>query len=328
MKKIVIIGGGPAGATAARLLAKNFDVTLIQNKNWEKPCGGGVKVSVFDKFDVPKSSIKHLLDKVFMFYENEKIEIPLKGKNLAIVNRKEFDQTLRELAQEAGAKVIYAKFKKLKNDSIIIEKNEKTTEIPYDVLIGADGVNSKVRKEANLPPVPKTITNFAKTSQYEVKECEFFFDEKLSGPYYAWAFPCGNKTHIGSVNAENFENLCSYLKVKEKSKGYFIPTWEEDVIIQKNNIYFVGDAAAQVMPLSFEGIYYAMNSAEILAKSILENTDYQTNWNKKYLKKFKFMKTLESLNKTKIRKFVVKLHKYEFMKNFSVSLWLDNERIS
>jgi geranylgeranyl reductase len=31
--KILIIGGGPAGATAARLLANKFDVTLIQDKN-------------------------------------------------------------------------------------------------------------------------------------------------------------------------------------------------------------------------------------------------------------------------------------------------------
>jgi geranylgeranyl reductase len=160
-----------------------------------------------------------------------------------------------------------------------------------------------------------------------VKTCEFFFDFDIGGKYYAWAFPHETKTHIGSVSKENFSNLCKYLNVSVKPNGYHIPTWEENIIIQLNNIYFVGDAAGQVMPLSFEGIYYAIKSAEILSDSIIHNKDYQTQWNKRFLKEFKFMKFLESVNKTNLRGFVVKLHKLKSFQNFSINLWLGDKNV-
>jgi len=323
--KILIIGGGPAGATAARLLAPFYDVTLIQDKIWDKPCGGGVKTKIFDEQKFDKSLIKHLQDRVYMIYENEKIEIPLKGNNLAIVKREEFDKYLRDLAIKNNAKLFYGRFKYFKDKKAIIEINKEKIPFEFDILIAADGVNSSVRKALNLSDVPKTITHYAKTNQYTTKYCEFFFDKKLGGEYYAWAFPHENLTHIGSVDKNSFNNLCKYLNVKVKPKGYFIPTWQEDIKIQHNNIYFVGDAAGQVMPLSFEGIYYAIKSAEILAHSIKNNLDYETEWNKRFLKDFKFTKRLEKLNKTSFRKLIVKLHKFHIVKSFSVSLWLGDK---
>ncbi len=322
--KILVIGGGPAGATAARLLANDFDVTLIQDKKWEKPCGGGVKKRIFDEFSLDKSLIKHLFDKVYMVYKNEKIEIPLKGKNLAIVKRDEFDSYLRDLAVKEGAKLIYGKFKDFENKKAVIKINNEKLLFDYDILIAADGVNSSVRKALNLPGIPKTITHYAKTSSYKTDTCEFFFDKELGGEYYGWAFPHKDLTHIGSVDAKSFKNLCKYLNVKEKPRGYFIPTWKENITIQKGNVYFVGDAAAQVMPMTFEGIYYAMKSAKILADSIKKGLNYEQEWNKKYLKIFKQKKLIETIHKTFLRHVMIKLHKFNFMKNFSVSLWLDN----
>ncbi len=322
--KVLIIGGGPAGSTAARLLAKEgFDTTLIQDKIWDKPCGGGVKTKIFEQFQIPKSLIKHTLSKVEIIYKNKIISIPLKGKNLSIVFRYEFDQTLRDLAQKDGAKLYYGKFGGFEQEKAVVKiKNEKIL-FEYDILIAADGVNSSVRKALNLPPIPKTITHYSKTNKYKTEVCEFFFEQKYGGEYYGWAFPHGDLTHIGSVDAKSFKNLCEYLKVKEKPKGYFIPTWRENIIIQKNNIYFVGDAAGQVMPLSFEGIYYAIKSAEILANSIISQKDYKKEWEKRFLKQFKFMKRLENLMKNALfRDIMVKAHNLKFVRNFSVNLWL------
>ena len=320
--KILIIGGGPAGATAARILAQKFDVTLIQDKKWEKPCGGGIKAKIFKNFD--KSLIKYKISKVKMIYKNKAIDIDLKGENLFIVKRDEFDEYLRNLALNNGAKLYYGKFKGFENQKAIVKINNEKVLFKYDILIAADGVNSSVRKALNLAPIPKTITHYAKTDKYKVNTCEFFFDKELGGDYYAWAFPHEDLTHIGSVDAKSFENLCKYLKVNVKPKGYFIPTWQENITIKKDNIYFVGDAAGQVMPLSFEGIYYAIKSAEILANSIINNLDYEKEWEKRYLKKFKFMKFIENINKSFLREIVVNAHHLKMMREFSVNLWLNN----
>jgi len=326
--KILIIGGGPAGSTAARILAKHHKVTLIHNDpEFDKPCGGGIKMKMFDVFDIPTILIKHKLDHVIIKYANSAIPIDLKGENLAIVKRAEFDAKLRDLASQAGAKIYYGRFKRIKDNKAVIKFGAAEIPFGYDILIAADGVNSTVRKALNLPKIPSTVTHYAKTDKYKVKTCEFFFDFDIGGKYYAWAFPHENLTHIGSVSRENFENLCKHLNIPVKPKGYKIPTWQENITIQKENVYFVGDAAGQVMPLSFEGIYYAMYSAKILAESIINKKDYQTEWNKRFLNHFKFMKRLESINKTKIRALVVKAHKFKFVQNFSVNLWLGEENV-
>jgi geranylgeranyl reductase len=325
---ILIIGGGPAGASAARFLAPYHNVTLIQHKEeYEKPCGGGVKTKIFKEFNIPETLIKHRINHVLMKYKNQNIKLDLKGGNLSIVNRKEFDKTLRNLASESGAKIYYGRFKGIKNSAAVIKSENETKYFPYDILIAADGVNSAVRKALNLPKVPSTVTHYAKTSSYPVKTCEFFFDFDTGGDYYAWAFPCENLTHTGTVKRENFENLCRYLGIKEKPKGYKIPLWGKNIIIQKENVFFVGDAAGQVMPLSFEGIYYAVHSAEILADSILHNKNYRHEWNKRFLKEFMFMKTIQTLNKTKLRGFVMYLHRFKAVRNFVINLWLRNHNV-
>jgi len=312
--RVVIIGGGVAGATLAREL-KEFDVTLIQDKIWDKPCGGGVKAKIFEEFNLPKKLIKNSTKKIEVVYHGKKYTFDLKGENLVFVNRKEFDNYLRE---SSNAKIIYSRFKDIDENRVILKNNQK---IEFDILIGADGVNSLVRKRLNLNPIPKVLTHY-QLVKLRAQIPKFYFDKRVGGDYYAWLFPHNNLSHIGSIN-HTFINFAKYLFITPKPKGYFIPTWQKNIQIQKDNIYFVGDAAGQVMPLSFEGIYYAMHSARILANSIKNGLDYKNEWDKRFLKEFLLLKRLENLMKKNFgRSLIFFGFKFKKIREFAINLWL------
>jgi len=98
----LIIGGGPAGATLARELNKyNIENILIEKKfNYDKPCGGGIKSSVFDEFDIPKELETKKITNINLFSTLNNATFNIKEAPLSIVLRKEFDHKLRLLAKE------------------------------------------------------------------------------------------------------------------------------------------------------------------------------------------------------------------------------------
>jgi geranylgeranyl reductase len=320
--KILVVGGGPAGSTISRYLANKFDVILIQDKKWKKPCGGGTKTKIFKEFDLDTNLIKEKFNSLKMIYKNNTIDLSLLGDNLSIVFRDEFDEYLRNKAKENGVTIIYDKLIDIQKNTAILQNQQ----IDFDILIAADGVHSNVRKLLNLPDLPKVLTHYALIDK-KVDKPLFYFDKLYGGNFYAWEFPHQNKTHIGS-DYKTFINFTKYLDINTKHKGYFIPKWEENITIQKNNIYFVGDSAAQVMPLTFEGIYYAMESAKILAHCIINNLDYKTEWNKRFLKQFKFMKFIEKSMQNKfLRNIIMFGFTVPIFQKISVKLWLEKIKL-
>jgi len=313
--KIVIVGGGIAGSMSAIFLSKHYDVTLIQDKKWDKPCGGGTRIDVFDRFDFDKSLIKNKMSYVNLKYHNHTQKIDLNNELVTVI-REEFDENLRQKAVKNGVKLVYDKFKNIENNKVIT----KNSTFEYDILIGADGVHSSVRKALKLEKIPSILTFYNRVDK-QSNICEFIFDEDKASREYAWIFPHDKQTHIGNVNKYEFKKLCEELNVDIKAKGYHIPKWNENIVIQKDNVYFVGDAAGQVMPLTFEGIFYAIYSAKVLSNSIINNLNYKKEWNRAFLTKFRFMKILEKVNNSKFRPLLMNVQKLSFVNKWSVNLW-------
>lgn len=304
----LIIGGGPAGSTLARKLSKNnIDNILIEKDfTFDKPCGGGIKSIVFHEFDLPKTLETKQIVKFNLINKKKKIPIDLSKTPISIVLRKEFDKTLRELAQKDGTKLLEAKYinSEFFDDFIIskIQTNDKILFIKSKYLVGADGVKSTVRKEILKDNTNSYLTNYSLIENNPIDYCDFYFGKDFAPNEYAWIFPHGNKLSIGSILKNNdtkeiFKNFKEKKYKHEKTKGYFIASWNEEKIFYKNRTFFVGDAAGQILPFTYEGIYFAMKSALILADSIIKNdpTLYEKNWNKIYLKKFRFFKRLQNI---------------------------------
>lgn len=311
--KTAVIGGGPSGANAARYLANaKEDVLLIEKDlSFDKPCGGGLTINALNEFNIPKNLIKKSVTTIDIISPKfEKISIDISKYPLAIVHRQEFDKKLRELATEAGAKILEAKAinitKDTKNIKILAQQsNGREFIIHAKYIIVANGVNSTIRKQFLGEYPRKILTYYANLDLQTTQSCQFWFGDDISPQHYAWIFPHHNGINIGLV-ADNqhhmqefYHNLFTKAKLADslpKPRGYFIPYWKR-MTLYKDNIFYVGDTASLVLPFTYEGIYYALKSGKLAAQAIIENNPhlYEKRWNNLYLKRFLFLRLLQNI---------------------------------
>jgi geranylgeranyl reductase len=341
--KVLVVGGGPAGAIAAKTLAEcGFEVILLErNLLFEKPCGGGVPLSVFDELCIPKELIRREIKHIKMVSPvGEELVIELRGGNLAIVDRREFDRVLRGGAERKGAQVIEGEFtglstghKEYRVEALI--KGIKT-EIMAEYVIAADGVNSRVRAVLGIRPPKRLITFSEKIKGMNTDFCEFWFGASHAPASYSWVFPAVEGISAGTGSFEPGKVFALFKIFREKrgiirdglKKVYKIPMWQGD-LYNKNNVIFAGDSAGQVMPLIYEGIYYAMKAGEFAARAISEGkpTNYKKMWKSTFQKRFSLMEKLGSyfLKNDLSRERLFALHRRSEVQETSMRLWLQKD---
>ena len=336
--EVLIVGAGPAGSTVSKYLSlNNIENILIQKDfTFKKPCGGAIRLDAFDEFDIDRSIIQKSIKKIGLVYKTKKIEIDISEFPLAIVDRVAFDHSLREDAEKAGSILYEATFTSLElfDDHIIsvIKKGNEYIKIRSKYVIAADGVNSKIRKLINGDSVTSILTtDMDLTSEDDHDICEFHFGKEVAGKYYAWSFPHADGSNIGTLSAKttnNMNNLLNNLKIEERNffLGYKIPHFENN-IFYKNRVFFVGDSASQVLPFTYEGIYYAMSSAKILSEVFIKREEpqmYEKRWNTKHYKKFTTLRTLQYflLYNNFTIEIMMRLYRSEYIQNQMVRYWL------
>ncbi|MFN3163037.1 MAG: FAD-dependent oxidoreductase [Pseudohongiellaceae bacterium] len=101
----VIIGGGPAGATAATDLAKQgLSVLLLDRAGRIKPCGGAIPPIAIEEFTIPRHLLKARIQLARAISPTQKqVDMPIDGGYVGMVDREEFDEWLRVRAANQGA---------------------------------------------------------------------------------------------------------------------------------------------------------------------------------------------------------------------------------
>lgn len=363
--QVLVIGGGPAGATAARFLAGEGIATLLIERDFSfvKPCGGGVPSTLFGEMGIPESIAHKYVDTLKVVSpKGEVIDIRLHDGSVAIVERGDFDRTLREGAERTGASLLEAEFRFFENiGSTVTAKvalrdreasacrrdgqagqgkvvagggaSYRLMDVKADYVIAADGINSRVRAALNIKPYPFFFTLSEKIKEEDAGSCEFWFGSAHAPRCYSWVFPQkeGISVGTGSFGRTGIKNSWEKfvarrgLKTNGSLRGYKVPLWQGD-LYNSGRILFVGDAAGQVMPVTYEGISYAMKAGELAAASIIEGKigDYKRRWEKCFRKRFGLMKKLWTYFMRSDRQIekIVQLHRMPEVQEASMALWL------
>ncbi|MEW6109644.1 MAG: geranylgeranyl reductase family protein [Nitrospirota bacterium] len=339
--EVLVVGGGPAGSTAAAFLADKGIETILLEKNPSnmKPCGGGIPSVAFEEFDIPEEQIIKEVDTIKLISPNDNaVAIKLDPQKICIVERMRFDSCLRGRAKALGAELLKGEFirteKRKKAYLSKIIKDGVEIEIKSGYLIAADGVNSKVRLSQGLKPPPSIFAVTERISDIKTEHCEFWLSSSHAQNFYSWVFPAADGISAGTGGPEprkikylleTFKQRKRLNKYKGNTSIYRIPVWKGD-LYNKGNIIFAGDSAGQVMPMSYEGIYYAMKSGEFAAEAIIKGdaARYRKIWKGSLYRKFLLMSELNSYflkNDANAEK-LVSLHKNPKLQEAAKTLWL------
>ena len=341
---VLIIGAGPSGSNAAisyKNLNPNLKVGLIDKSVFprDKSCGDAIGPGVISA--LKRFNNQHILDNEpqvvsTTLYGPENIGIQnyipeVKNKEDSIVYvipRIDLDNRILNLAKDLDVDVFegysFVSFEKDSDNKLVVEiKNgDNITKLGAKILVGADGANSRVRKQLNVNTNSDwhkaiAIRAYIDSPNYlEIfKERTLMFEINVSAEKgYAWAFPSkGNLLNIGigvplnifkkekldinvllqdfitqltnrGVVVENIRDEKSYLLPFASSR----PKFKNDI-----NVALIGDASSMINPMSGEGIFYGMEAGYLLAKNtynLIDSSDLTkgiADYEKAFSKRFR-----------------------------------------
>jgi geranylgeranyl reductase len=343
---IAVVGGGPAGATAARLLSRSKRETVLIERDLknEKPCGGGLLSKAFTEFDIPPGLIGKKAESIRVVSpKGNTHDISLGGAFLGIVHRGEFDAALRRAAVDEGAGLIEGTFTDIRPGdgfmTLAIMTAAGETRLKARHVIAADGVNSRVvrRMFGRFPGRLYTAHEIHGTEgKGGMNRCEFRFAVVTPPGFYSWIFPHKDGISVGTGSEHTAEVDASLdgllradgLKPNGRRRGYFIPVWD-GALYYRAGVYFVGDAAGMVLPFTYEGIYYAMRSAELAVAALLKGKPglYKKHWQDKYRRRYLLMRALQRYflkNGDRMEK-LVSLYGHPHIREASMRLWTQDD---
>ncbi len=297
----VVVGGGPAGATAATELAQaGYRVVLLDRAGRIKPCGGAVPPRLIRDFDIPADIIvgRALAARV-IGPDAHAVDMPVNRHDptgyVGMVDRDQFDEFLRTRAADAGATRVTGRFDRIDRDpagrpQVIYTDPADGSEhmIATRTVIGADGARSRVGR-GTVPGAESVPCVYAyhevirsprrADAGFDRSRCDVFYEAAVSPDFYGWIFPHGDTASVGVGSARKgfgLRDAVRSLRQREslgdcetiRSEGAPIPLRPLKRWDNGRDVILAGDAAGVVAPASGEGIYYAMVSAREVARAV------------------------------------------------------------
>jgi geranylgeranyl reductase family protein len=289
MKQVAILGGGPAGAFAAEQLASaGMRVRLFDEKlAWEKPCGGGLTFKAYSQYpfliDNPTPK-RFVTETVLAAPRAGEVKLKL-DEPLLIYSRFDLNRMLLERAERAGAEIEKARVTGLERRGSGWQlRTPSGATVDADYCVVATGARNPLRDVGTQLRPEDTMSALGYYVPAQQERIDIQFLPGLEG--YIWVFPrCGHlsvgicgKGEPASALRKRLERYMTEHGLSWKGATFYshlLPSletksWRSNRVAGEGWVA-VGDAAGLVDPITGEGLYYAIRSADLAAQSVLRD---------------------------------------------------------
>lgn len=287
--KVAVLGGGPSGAFAAAELASHgIQTVLIDEKlAWEKPCGGGLTYKAYSQYPflaenpTPKKQIRQT---VLSAPKSKPVHLLL-DHPILIYSRYDLNSMLLDRAQRAGAQLEKTRVLSIRRAGPQWKLETRHGIMDADYCVVSTGARNPLRNVGTelAPPDAMTALGYFIPGHRDRIDVQFF--PGFEG--YIWVFPrcghlsvgiCGRHQSASTMRArlERYMEEQGLPKEGATYYGHLLPSlaassWQRNRISGDGWIA-TGDAAGLVDPITGEGLYYAVRSADLAAKAILSES--------------------------------------------------------
>jgi len=289
MKRVAVLGGGPAGAFAAERLANaGLDTVVFDEKlAWEKPCGGGLTYKAYNQYpflvdnDIPK---KFITDTYLAAPKAGAVKMGL-SRPLVIYSRMDLNRMLLSRAENAGAQLEKTRVLEIERSGRGWTLKTQHGSLDADFCIVATGARNPLRNVGTQWTAADTMYALGYYVPSLQDHIDIQFLPNLEG--YIWVFPrCGHLSVGICGKGESAQSLRARLERYMTEKGisykgasfygHMLPSLESPGW-KKNRVagegwMAVGDAGGLVDPITGEGLYYAMRSGDLASQVVLNES--------------------------------------------------------
>lgn len=313
---VIVVGGGPAGSTAARFAKTATNTVALFERDREigipVRCAEATSIPDLERFvKIDPRWVATTITKARLISPSDQkvwLNLPNDG---VILNRRLFDNGLAEIAANQGVE-IFTKSNVYKiepdgkqNWKVFVRHLDRDYIVKSKIIIAADGVESRIARFAGIrtQTVLKDIESCAQVllGNLDVAEnqIDFYFSSRWAPGGYAWVFPKGNRTaNVGlGVNGAYYkrrsaiEYLDDFINEKFPEAARLttvaggVPVAKSLKKIASDGLLIVGDAARQVNPVTGGGILAAITAGKIaglVAAQAIARNDWSVNVLKEY----------------------------------------------